>query len=400
MESHRYRRTGEIRRFPFPHRDGLDPLPEFAELRQYEPVVRVRLPSGDTAWLVTRHSDVRRVLTDPRFSRARATRGTGPRISRTTTLPHSVLAADPPDHTRLRKLIAPALTARRAESMRRSIASLVDGLLTGLAALPQPTDLVTHFTRRLPLAIICDLLGTPHEDGERLDHWCEALRSVTAMTDDRVDSAVEEMTGYLAGLVSAKRAHPRDDMLSALIAARDDDDRLSEDELVSFCVVLLAGGYGTTANRLASMVYLLLERPERYERLCREPALVPGAIEELLRYAQNTVGGNLRVATEEMALGGVIIREGEAVMAVTGSANHDERAFPHPDLLDLTRDVRSHLSFGHGAHFCVGAQVARVQLHEALAGLTARFPTLYAAAPATWKSGLISRAPRSLPVGW
>ncbi|MFJ1646467.1 cytochrome P450 [Streptomyces sp. NPDC088258] len=400
MEHRRRQRTGEIRPFPFPHRDGLDPLPEFAELRRDEPVARIRLPSGDLAWLVTRHADVRRVLSDPRFSRARATRGDGPRINRTTTLPDSLLAADPPDHTRLRKLVAPALTGRRAEAMRRDIGTLTAELLAKLAPLPRPADLVTHFTRPLPLAVICDLLGTPRSDGDRLDGWCDALRSVTAMEDARVLSAVDEMTGYLGGLLRAKRAHPGDDMLSALIAARDDDDRLSEEELLSFCVVLLSGGYGTTANRLAGAVHLLLAEPARYERLCREPALIPGAVEELLRYAQSTVGGNLRVATEEVALGDVIIREGEGVVAVTGSANHDERAFPHPGLLDLTREVHSHLSFGHGAHFCVGAQLARVQLQEALAGLTREFPSLYAAGPAAWKRGLSSRAPRSLPVGW
>ncbi|MEV7923653.1 cytochrome P450 [Kitasatospora sp. NPDC088264] len=393
-------RTEHIEPFPFPHRDGLEPLPEFARLRREEPVVRVRLPSGDTAWLVTRHADVRRVLADPRFSRARATRGTGPRINRTTTLPDSILAADPPDHSRLRRLVSPALNARRAEAMRRGIAVLTGDLLTALAPRPRPADLVAHFTRPLPLTVICDLLGTPRVDGDRLDAWDDAVRSVTALTDAEVMAAVEEMTGYLTGLVAAKRAHPADDMLSALIAARDDGDRLSEGELISFCIVLLTGGYGTTSDRLAGLVHLLLEQPERYELLCREPALIPGAVEELLRYAQATVGANLRVSTEDVVLGGVTVKEGEAVIALTSSANHDERVHHRPDLLDLTRDTPSHLAFGHGAHFCVGAQLARVQLQEALSGLVARFPTLHAAGAPDWKRGQITRAPRTLPVGW
>nr|WP_237541741.1 cytochrome P450 [Streptomyces sp. SID4936] len=208
------------------------------------------------------------------------------------------------------------------------------------------------------------------------------------------------MTGYLTELVATKRRHPGDDVLSTLIAARDEGDRLSQDELISFCLVLLAGGYGTTADRLAGMVHLLLDDPRLYQRLRDEPERVPKAVEELLRYAQTNVQANLRVATEEMRLGGVTIAEGEAVMAVNSSANHDETVFDTPDLLDLDRDRNPHLGFGHGAHHCVGAQVARVQLQEALTGLLHRFPELRAAAPPVWKTGLKTRAPRSLPVTW
>ncbi|AZS83706.1 cytochrome P450 [Streptomyces griseoviridis] len=390
----------QLREFPFPHRDGLDPLPEFAELRHSAPVVRVRMPSGDTAWLVTRHADVRRVLADPCFSRARATRGSGPRYARTTTLPDSILAADPPDHSRLRRLVAPALGGRRAETMRGAIALLADELLTDLERRPTPADAVAGFTRPLPLTVICDLLGTPRVDGDRLDAWNDALRSLTAMPDAEVTAAVDDMTGYLARLVAAKRAHPGDDLLSALIAARDAGDRLSQDELISFCVVLLAGGYGTTADRLAGLIHLLLDQPDRYDLLVREPRRIPDAVEELLRYAQVTVGANLRVTTGTVTLSGVEIAEGEAVIALTSSANHDEDVHPAPDLLDLTRAAPAHLAFGHGAHFCVGAQLARVQLQEALAALARRLPTLCAAGSPEWKRGQITRSPRTLPVRW
>ncbi|WP_330333758.1 cytochrome P450 [Streptomyces sp. NBC_00536] len=390
----------EIRAFPFPHRDGLDPVPEFTELRRTDPVIRVRLPSGDPAWLVTRHADVRRVLADPCFSRARATRGEGPRINRTTTLPDSILAADPPDHSRLRRLVAPALSGRRAEAMRGGIALLAGQLLADMNRGPRPADLVASFTRPLPLTVICDLLGTPRIDGDQLDAWNDAMRSVTAVSDAEVLAAVADMTDYLTRLIAAKRAHPGDDMLSALIAARDAGDRLSEGELISFCVVLLAGGYGTTADRLAGLAHLLLDRPERYQLLCREPESVPAAVEELLRYAQATVGANLRVATRDVVLSGVEIKEGEALIPLTSSANHDEDVHDAPDLLDLTRAAPAHLAFGYGAHFCVGAQLARVQLQEALAALVGRFPGLRAAGPPDWKRGQITRAPRTVPVRW
>jgi cytochrome P450 monooxygenase OleP len=388
------------RSFPFPHRDGLDPVPEFAELRRDAPVVLVRLPSGDTAWLVTRYADVRQVLADPRFSRAAATRGEGPRINRTTTLPDSILAADPPEHTRLRRLVAPALSGRRAEAMRGGIAALADELASALARGAGPADLVPAFSRPLPRAVICVLLGAPRVDGDLLDAWNDALRSVTALPDAEVLAAVDEMTGYLAELVAAKRAHPAEDMLSALIAARDEGERLSEGELISFCLVLLAGGYGTTADRLAGLVHLLIDRPERYELLVKQPESIPGAVEELLRYAQATVGANLRVAVAEVELAGVRIGRGEAVIALTSSANHDERAHPAPDLLDLTRAAPGHLAFGHGAHFCVGAQLARVQLQEALAALVRHLPGLRAGGLPEWKRGQIARAPRTLPVCW
>ncbi|MEU2869702.1 cytochrome P450 [Streptomyces olivoreticuli] len=386
--------------FPLPHRDGLGPLPEFAALRRDAPCARIRLPSGDPAWLVTRYADVRTVLGDPRFSRTRATRGKGPRIASVPTLPASVLAADPPEHTRLRKLVAPAFTARRAQAMRRDVARLVSGLLDSLTAHGRPADLVPLFTRPLPLAVICDLLGTPRQDGDRLDAWCDALRNLTAAPDTAVTAAVDEMTGYLAALVAAKRRHPAGDVLSTLIAARDDGERLSQEELISFCLVLLAGGYGTTADRLAGMVHLLLDEPGRYRRLCRAPEMIPRAVEELLRYAQTNVQANLRVATEDVELGGVTIAEGEAVMAVNSSANHDETVFEDPGRLDLDRAHNPHLGFGYGVHHCVGAQIARVQLQEALAGLVHRLPDLRAAAPPRWKAGLKTRAPRTLPVTW
>ncbi|MGC0415584.1 cytochrome P450 [Embleya sp. AB8] len=386
--------------FPLPHRDGLDPVPEFVALRRDHPCARIRLPSGDPAWLVTRYADVRTVLADPRFSRTRATRGTGPRIANVPTLPASILAADPPEHTRLRKLVAAAFTARRAETMRADIAHLVARLLDGVTTHGRPADLVTLFTRPLPLAVICDLLGTPRQDGDRLDAWCDALRSLTAIPDTAVTDAVTEMTGYLTALIAGKRAHPADDMLSMLIAARDEADRLSEDELVSFCLVLLAGGYGTTSDRLAGMIHLLLADPERYHHLREHPDAIPRAIEELLRYAQTNVQANLRVATEDLTLAGVRIGAGDAVMAINSAANHDETVFAAPEHLDLARTPNPHLSFGHGVHHCVGAQLARVQLQEALTALLARFPTLRAAAPPTWKTGLKTRAPRTLPVTW
>lgn len=252
--------------------------------------------------------------------------------------------------------------------MRSDVARLVDGLLDRIAAHDRPADLVPLLARPLPLAVICDLLGVPRADGDRLDAWCDALRNLTAASDAEVTTAVAEMTGYLTELVTAKRRRPGEDVLSTLIAARDEGDRLSQDELVSFALVLLAGGYGTTADRLAGSAHLLLDDPERWGQLVRAPAMIPRAV--------------------------------EAVMAVNSSANHDETVFDTPDILDLARDHNPHLGFGHGVHHCLGAPIARVQLQEAVAALVRRFPGLRAAAPPQWKAGLKTGAPRSLPVAW
>jgi cytochrome P450 len=393
-----------LRRFSFSLPEGLDPQPELAELRRDEPVARVLLPSGDTAWMVTRYDDVRTVLADPRFSRAAAAASGGPRITAgRPSLPSSILAADPPAHTRLRKLVASAFTARRTKQLRSYIAGLVGDLLKAMENVAAPADLVTHLTQPLPLAVICELMGVPETGREFFHAWADALKSVTAQPAEATVAALSEMTAYLGELIAAKRADLTDDVLGTLIAARDQQERLSEDELVSFCLVLLLGGYQTTAERLAGMSYTLLCHPDQLDLLRVYPDRMSTAVEELLRYPQFTATGLLRVVIEDLELGGVTLRAGEAVMPIVSSANRDESIFTNADQLDLFRTDNPHLTFGHGVHHCLGAQLARIQLTEALGALLRRFPGLRLAGPEhppLWKTGLTIRAPRSLPVCW
>jgi cytochrome P450 len=396
--------TKPLRHFSFSLPDGLDPQPELAELRRDEPVARVLLPSGDTAWMITRYDDVRTVLADPRFSRAAAAASGGPRITAgRPSLPSSILAADPPVHTRLRKLVAPAFTARRSRELRSYIAGLIVDLLEAVENVGAPADLVTHLTQPLPMAVICELMGVPDTDRKPFHVWADALKNVTAQPAEATAAALAEMTAYLGELVAAKRADPTDDLLGTLITARDQQERLSEEELVSFCLVLLLGGYQTTAERFAGMIYTLLRHPDQLDLLRAHPDRMSSAVEELLRYPQFTATGLLRVVTEDLELGGVMLRAGEAVMPIVSSANRDESVFTNADRIDLFRTDNPHLTFGHGVHHCLGAQLARIELTEALGALLRRFPGLRLAGPEhppLWKTGLTVRAPRSLPVCW
>lgn len=393
-----------LRCFSFSLPEGLDPQPELAELRRAKPVARVLLPSGDPAWMITRYDDVRTVLADSRFSRAAAAAPDGPRITaERPSLPSSILAADPPAHTRLRKLVAPAFTARRSNQLRPYIASLVAELLDAMEESGPPADLVTHLTQPLPLAVISELMGVPNSGRKPFHAWADALKNVSAQPGEATAAALSEMTAYLGELVAAKRTDPTEDLLGTLITARDQHERLSEEELVSFCLVLLLGGYQTTAERFAGMIYTLLRHPDQLELLRANPDRVPAAVEELLRYPQFTATSLLRVVTEDLELGGVTLRAGEAVMPIVSSANRDESVFAHADQLDLFRTDNPHLTFGHGVHHCLGAQLARVELAEALGALLHRFPNLRLAGPEhppLWKTGLTIRAPRCLPICW
>lgn len=262
---------------------------------------------------------------------------------------------------------------------------------------------MTHLAQPLPLAVICELMGVPDTGREPFHAWADALKSVTAGPPGATAAALAEMTAYLGDLVAAKRADPTNDLLGTLIAARDQQERLSEEELVSFCLVLLLGGYQTTAERFAGMIYTLLRHPGQLDLLRVHPDLLPTAVEELLRYPQFTATGLLRVVTEDLELSGVMLRAGEAVMPIVSSANRDESIFTNADQLDLFRSDNPHLTFGHGVHYCLGAQLARIELTEALGALLRRFPALRLAGPEhppLWKSGLTIRAPRSLPVCW
>ncbi|MDG4827976.1 cytochrome P450 [Solwaraspora sp. WMMD1047] len=392
------------RPYPFsaPDRLHLDPL--YAELRRTEPLTRVRLPFGEAVWLATRHADVRTVLGDPRFSRAASIGRDEPRLT-PRQLDGGILSMDPPEHTRLRRLVAKAFTARRVELLRPRTQQIADELLDAMAALGPPADLVEHFATPLPIQVICELLGVPFADRHLFHVWSEAIVSTTSLPPEQIREYLDNLYGYIGELVEQRRRAPTDDLICAMVRARDENqDRFTEEEVVRLAAGLLAAGHETTVTQLPNFAYVLLTHPAELARLRAEPALVPTAVEELMRYVPLGVASSFaRYATEDIEIGGVLVRAGEPVIGSLSSANRDETVFTDPDRLDLGRQTNPHIGFGHGVHHCVGAQLARMELQVGIATLIRRFPDLRIAVPEPelrWKSGMIVRGLASLPVAW
>ncbi|MFF9093525.1 MULTISPECIES: cytochrome P450 [unclassified Streptomyces] len=388
-------------RFPFETSRLFDPPAEWRELRESCPVARADLPTGDRAWLVTRYEDVRAVLNDPRLSRAATTRPDAPRLGPARPEPDSIMAMDPPDHTRLRRLLAPAFTGRQAERLRPRIARTAERLLDDMAEIGPPVDLVEHLARPLPIITICELLGVPDEDRESFKEWTDAALTLAPHAAGAVTGARERLADYLRHLIAEKQHRPGDDLLGTLIAARE-EDRLRPAELVTVAATLITAGYHTVANSLANSVLALLRHPEQLDPLRGGP-FPPQAVEELLRWTPGPVsGGTIRIATQEVKVGSTVVRPGEAVIPSTASANRDAAAFEDPDALDLSRAENRHIAFGHGIHRCLGAPLARVELHVAFDALLRRFPGLRLAVAEeelTWGTGMI-RGVTELPVAW
>ncbi|MEV0355460.1 cytochrome P450 [Nocardia sp. NPDC050697] len=396
----------QVRHYPFGDPVRLELDPRIDTLRREEPVSRVQLPHGGEGWLVTRYEDVRLVLNDRRFSRtATVDREDIPRSTPEPPRANGLLTMDPPEHTRLRKLVAKAFTGRRVTQLRPRVEELVAGCLAGMERDGAPADLVRALALPLPVAVICEMLGIPDSDQHRFRDFSDAILSTTACTREQIAAARAELEGYLAEVIALRRADPTGDLLGALTLARDEDDRLSEAELVNLGITILIAGHETTANQIANFVYTLLTRPGEWRRLRAEPALLPAAIEELLRFVQLGSGGagSARIATEDVELSGVRIRAGDPVLVHMGSANRDDAVFAAAGELELGREVNPHIAFGYGVHHCLGAQLARLELRAALGGLLARFPGLRLAVPVAevpWKHGLLVRGPRALPVAW
>jgi nocardicin N-oxygenase len=391
--------------FPFPPpRDLLEFPHQFTAMQRESPVARVRLPNGAPAWLVTRYADVRKVLVDPRFSRALAVESEAARLAPAAILNKSLIGLDPPDHTRLRTLVNRAFTARRIELLRPRVVGLVDRLLDVLERSERPADLVELFCLPLPVLVISEMMGIPEEDREKFLVWSE--ESVAGPTEpEMVARGYQSLTGYFDALVEAKRREPGDDMLTALITAREEHDRLSHDELVALSVLLLVAGHETTTTLFGLFVVTLMQDRAQWDALREDSGLIPKAIEELLRTVRrsNIGGGFPRIAKEDVVLGGVRISAGDAVIPAMDAGSRDPAVFDRPDELDLTRSENPHFGFGAGIHFCVGAPLARIEMQEGLRRLLERFPGLRLAVPAgelELKPHAAMRSLRRLPVEW
>ena len=389
---------------PIRYPSAADAWPEFRALSRNKPVVRVEMPDGSTSWLVSGYHEVRQVLVDQRFSRARAVAPGRARQGTEVFAAGSINGLDPPEHTRIRRLVASAFTARRVEAMRPRVASIVDELIDGLLEQPQPADFVACFSLPLPVQVICEMLGIPAGDMEQFHAWSDTIIGAWQQDPEEIMTALVDLYGYFSRLIEAKRAEPADDLMTALIAARDETDRLSEEELTILGCTLLIGGHETTANQINLSLLLLLDHPAEMDKLRADSGLIPGAVEELVRYVR--LGGGLppaRVTTEEVELGSITIPAGEVVLPLFGTANRDPSVFSDPDRFDVSRVPANHLTFGAGVHHCLGAQLARVELQEAFRGLLGRLPGIRLAVPATelqFKPGMAVHSLRELPIRW
>ncbi|MCM2390224.1 cytochrome P450 family protein [Streptomyces albipurpureus] len=390
-----------------------DPYPAYAWLREHAPVHRTQLPSGVEAWLVTRYGDARQALADARLSKnpahhaepAHAKGKTGIPGERKAELMTHLLNIDPPDHTRLRRLVAKAFTPRRVAAFAPRVQELTDQLIDSFAAKGE-ADLIHEFAFPLPIYAICDLLGVPSEDQDDFRDWAGMMIRHGGGPRGGVARSVKKMRSYLAELIHRKREDLGDDLISGLIRASDHGEHLTENEAAAMAFILLFAGFETTVNLIGNGVFALLNHPEQRERLqsslaAGERGLLESGVEELLRYDGPVELATWRFATEELDIGGRRIAAGDPVLVVLASADRDPERFPRPNVLDLSRRDNQHLGYGHGIHYCLGAPLARLEGQTAIATLLRRLPDLHLAvdsADLRWRGGLIMRGLRSLPV--
>ncbi|HTI28610.1 MAG TPA: cytochrome P450 [Kutzneria sp.] len=352
-----------------------DPWPLYDEMRRQGPLRRVTMPDGVPGWLVTDHAQARALLDDRRLSkdvvRARPLFPPNAAAGYGTKLSEHMLNDDPPNHTRLRKLVTKAFTSRAVSRLRPRIEGIVDELLAGIDG---ETELIESFAFPLPIAVISELLGVPAEDHSRIRAWSKVF--VSGVTGEPLATAARDQDRLLRELIRAKRAAPTEDLLSDLVHVSDEGDQLSEDELVSMAFLLLFAGHETTVHLLGNTVHQLLTNPKQQELLRGDPGLLPGAIEEFLRIGSPIHIATLRFTTEAVAVDDVEIPAGEFVMISLLAANADEARFDDPHQLDVTRPAGGHLAFGHGIHYCLGAPLARLEGEIAIGRLLARFPSL------------------------
>ena len=380
-----------------------DPYPTYHRLRAEDPVHHS--PLG--FWVLTRYEDVAAVLRDPRFIKeplaALVAARFGAEVPRGVGL--SMLDRDPPDHTRLRSLVSKAFTPRVVEGLRPRIQKIVDGLIAGAEAAGS-MDLIEEFAYPIPVNVICEMLGVPVDDHERFKGWsldiARGLDSIWLPPDSEIPrrsaAARHAISDYFRELIAQRRASPRGDLLSALIAAEEAGDKLNEEELLATCILILIAGHETTVNLIGNGVLALLRNPEELRRLRETPGLITTAVEELLRY-DGPVQRTARVASDDATIGGHTIRKGEMVMPFIGAADRDPAHFPEPDRLDLSRADNRHIAFGWGIHFCLGAPLARVEGQIAINTLVRRLPRLaFVNDTVEYRQSLTLRGLKALPV--
>jgi cytochrome P450 len=392
--------------FPMPRagRCPFDPPPALKDLQQEAPLTKVRLWDGTEPWLVTRYAEQRAILGDPRVSAdtdrpgypTKASPGAGEGKL-------SFIMMDDPEHARLRRMVTAPFAIKKVEAMRPAVQRIVDELIDDMLAGPQPVDLVEAFALPIPSLVICELLGVPYDDHAFFQDNTKTMvhRDVTP---EQRGQASREVAAYLAGVIGRRIAEPQDDLLSS-IAGRITAGEIDHQQATEMALLLLIAGHETTANMIALGTLALLENPGQLALLREsdDPKLVASAVEELLRYLHITHLGRRRAVTEDMEIGGQVIKAGEGVIMVNEIANRDPAVFPDPDTLDITRDARRHVAFGFGVHQCLGQPLARMELQVVYGTLFRRIPTLKPACAledVKFKNDAFIYGVHELPVAW
>ncbi|MBX9582054.1 MAG: cytochrome P450 [Gemmataceae bacterium] len=394
---------------PFDPRYVADPHAYYARLREAAPVQRAAMPDGQSVWLSTRYADVEAAFADPRLVKDPRNACSPEQLARLPARPEAaryvrtnMLSRDPPDHTRLRRLVSKAFTPRMVEHLRPRVQAIADALLDAVAGRGE-MDVIDEYAFPLPITVIAEMLGIPAADRDRFRAWSHAiLAALPPMpAGPAAGAAADGLREFLEGRFEERRRAPADDLITGLLQAEEAGDRLSKEELQGMAYLLLVAGYETTANLIGNGTHALLVNPDQLAKLRADPALLPSAVEELVRFSPPGTTSTLRYAAEDVAVGGAVIPKGEMVIAVIAAANRDPARFPSPDTLDITRADNKHLSFGHGIHYCLGAPLARLEGEIALGTLLRRMPDLrlgVAPEAVTWRPHIVLRGLAKLPV--
>jgi cytochrome P450 len=369
---------------------------QYAELRSERPVSQVTLRNGNPAWLIANYEYARQFLADPRLTANRAhpsypdTHARPPAPDQQAKVRPPVTSQqakglltwmDPPEHTSHRRRLVNEFSARRVQRLRPRIQEIVDACIDRMLAGDRPVDLVQALSLPVPSQVICELLGVPPGDRDLFDHHTSVLINRNSTPEQRF-SALNGLRGYLGDLIEEKTRTPQDDLLSRLVRKYEDAGDLDHELLIGLAMVMRTAGHESTANMISLGAVTLMENPDQLAELQADPALIPSAVEELLRYLSIGDVVTSRVATADIEIGGVVIRKDEGVIALSAAANHDDQAFDEPSVFDIHRDARRHVAFGYGIHQCLGQNLARLELEVVFASLFTRIPDLRLAVPA------------------
>ncbi|MGW4492363.1 cytochrome P450 [Streptomyces sp. NPDC004376] len=392
----------KIPELPMPRECPFSPPPQYREITAEQPVVQIRTPRGDMAWLVTRHEDVRAVLTDRRFSSDPRTLGFPTYL--TGDLPPApgfFLVQDEPDHGRLRRTVTREFLISHMEALRPRMQEILDGLIDDMLRAGTSADLVQDVAYPMASTVIFDLLGVPYEDSQFVRTNTDTALDRSS-TPEEAMAASAKLVQYFDQLVTAKKQEPSDDMVGRLVASAEQND-LTHEELVGLAALMLVSGYDTMAQMIGLGTLALLEHPGQLDELKADESLLPGAVEELMRYLTVNHSGLPRAALEDVTVGGQLIRANEGVLVMLNAANRDDAVFEDPDTLNIRRESGGHVAFGYGFHKCIGLTLARVELQTVFGGLFKRLPTLRLSKPVEelpFRHEMVLYGVRELPVEW